>query len=318
MSEYGQSDASAASAEDMLRGELAHCDAIIASSGPIVRHLLLNDDQTLFNDEVTARIRGMIADIARQLLSTVQRQIGVGRPAFSEKRADALALSLLENTVFLSHLHALAVEALVSERLSVRSGIDPVRSPLLVELAVSPDAEIAAAARHALAAQARFMQQQRRMELAFEELPQELFDISLASLDDCLERDSDAVADAASYLRDSRDPTKRRIYQFSWLMSALGTGADQALEIDRAGVGLFVTALSIGSYQTRETAILSLGQQQSSRLTLSMRAAGLGQDKVEEQLLLLHPDLTVPDQLKAIAGVRAIALLSAAQSKAQA
>ncbi|MFN5779555.1 MAG: hypothetical protein ACK44O_08785, partial [Novosphingobium sp.] len=64
--------------EDVLRDELAQGDAVIGTIAPILRHLLANDDQSLFNDEVVARVRGMVDHLARQVLDAVEDAQGAG------------------------------------------------------------------------------------------------------------------------------------------------------------------------------------------------------------------------------------------------
>ena len=54
--------------EATLRDELAQGDAVLSTATPILRHLLANEEQALFGDEVIARVRGMLADLARQML----------------------------------------------------------------------------------------------------------------------------------------------------------------------------------------------------------------------------------------------------------
>ena len=54
--------------EQALRDELARGDALIAGARPILRHLLAEHDRALFNEELVARVRGMMLDLARQLL----------------------------------------------------------------------------------------------------------------------------------------------------------------------------------------------------------------------------------------------------------
>ena len=56
------------SAESFLRDELARGDATLGTVAPILRHLLLSEDNSIFGDEVIARVRGMSADVASQLL----------------------------------------------------------------------------------------------------------------------------------------------------------------------------------------------------------------------------------------------------------
>ena len=47
--------------ETVLREELAHGDAMLGTITPILRHLLANDDHSVFGDEIVARVRAMIA-----------------------------------------------------------------------------------------------------------------------------------------------------------------------------------------------------------------------------------------------------------------
>jgi hypothetical protein len=53
--------------EAVLREELAHGDAMIGTIAPILRHLLANDEHSVFGDEIIASMRGMLSDVARQL-----------------------------------------------------------------------------------------------------------------------------------------------------------------------------------------------------------------------------------------------------------
>ena len=58
----------AESVEQVLRDELVRGDAVIASARPVLRHLLASEDSALFSDEMIARVRGMVLDVAQQLL----------------------------------------------------------------------------------------------------------------------------------------------------------------------------------------------------------------------------------------------------------
>lgn len=299
-----------------MRGELAHGDIIIATARPILRHLLANDDHALFSDEVIARIRGMMLSLSREMLLALARKVQAeefGR--FIEERVEVLAVSLLEDPDFLGHAHALTIEAQIAERLQQRSGIDPVLSPLFQELAASNDEAIAGSAMRALSAQARFMQQQRRMELPLNELPEQLFKAALTRF---LEYAGDHAAraeQAAATLREQYDPEQRRVGQIIQLISAMQHRAPRALEVDNSGVSVFATALSMASDQKRDIVILSLGENQCARLALSLRAAGLGQKAVEEQFLYLHPDITLPEGFETLRSDRAAAMLAAAQTE---
>src|SRR5205085_9206947 len=122
-------------------------------------------------------------DIARQLLEAQAEAEGMAdRTALTHGRQDVLAQALCQDAGFLAHAHALALEAQLLDRLGARSGMDPVLSPLVQELAAGANAAVAALAMGVLAAQARFVQYHRRMELPLRDLPAELFHNALLAL----------------------------------------------------------------------------------------------------------------------------------------
>lgn len=300
--------------EQELQNELAHGDVIIATAQPILRHLLANDDHTLFSDEVIARVRGMMVHIARQLLFALASEADVADCAgFVDVREGELAIAFLEDPDQLGHAHALTIEAQIANRLSHRSGIDPVLSPLVQELAASSDEAVAARAMRVLSAQARFLQQVRRMELPLYELPKPLFEQALAIFGEQASEGNEATAKVIADLRDGYDPEQRRVGQVLHLVSAMQHKAKRALEVDHAGVSIFATALAMASDQRRDTVILSLGERQCARLALSLRAAGLGQKAVEDQFLYLHPDIELPDGFDKIRADRAAAMLAGSE-----
>ena len=304
--------------EAVLRTELDKGNAMIATTRPILRHLLANGDQSLFSDEVVAKVRGMLVHVAHQLLHTEGQQAGEQNPdRFAQERHEGLAQALLSDTAFLGHAHALTFEAQLAAQLQRRSGIDTVLSPLLQELAASSNVEVAQAAIRALAAQARFMQQQRRMELPLAELPGELFHKALLLLA-AREDAGIAAEEAGTTLRAGYSEADSRIGQLSQLVMAMGRKAPRALAIDHAGLSVFVTALAMASGQDRNLAILSFGENQPARLALALRAAGLEQNALEEQFLYLQPDVELPEGFDALTADRASALLAAAQPEAMA
>ncbi|WP_346033239.1 hypothetical protein [Erythrobacter westpacificensis] len=315
MNDSSSAGPSAQSVEDMLRDELAQGDVILSTARPILRHLLANDNHALFSDEVIARIRGMMVHLARQMLFELAAELGIDdRGAFVAEREEALATSLLEDAAFLGHAHALTIEAQMAERLSARSGIDPVLSPLMQELAASDDEGLAQAAMRIIAAQARYMQKVRRMELPLEELPAELFHAATAALkrsQDDLGSEAMAVCDR---LRENHDEGERRIGQMMRLVMAMKPDASRALSVDHAGLSLFSTALAMACEQERDAVILSLGENQCARLAISLRAAGLEQSAVEQQFLYLHPEISLPEGFSSLGADRAAELLSAAAS----
>ncbi len=314
MSEPSHSGTTAEAVEQVLSDELAHGDGILATARPILRHLLVNDGQGLFSDQVLASVRGMMNHVAMQLLhAQAVNEDTQDHAAFVGARVDMLASALLDRTELLGHAHALTVEANLTERLSRRSAIDAVLSPLLQELVADRESETAALAMHVLAAQARFMQQARRMELPLGELPQELFDMAMAVFRGVAAEMLADTAAAEARLRAQFDPAARRVAKIARLVGAMQQRARRALEIDHAGVAIFVTALHMASGQPRHIAILSMSENQVARFALSLRAAGLEQAGVEEQFLFLHPEITLPDGFDTLRVDRAAAMLAAAQ-----
>ncbi|APE28817.1 hypothetical protein [Aurantiacibacter gangjinensis] len=302
----------AQSIEEVMRGELAHGDVILATARPILRHLLANDDHALFSDEVIAKVRGMMVHLARQLLMAVAGEAEIeDRGAFADEKQHAVAQMFLEDTAFLGHAHALTIEAQLADRLQERSGVDAVLSPLLQELTASSDADIAGAAMHLIAAQARFMQQARRMELPLSELPAELFHACSQALRAHSDGHFEASEAVVERLRSDFNESNRRVGQATRLLVAMRTDAKRALDVDHAGLSLFATALSMAAEQERDVAVLSMGENQSARLALTMRAAGLNQAAVEQQFLYLHPELTLPTDFGTLRADQAAAMLAA-------
>ena len=300
------------SIEETLRAELAHGDVILATAQPILRHLLANDDHALFNDEVIARVRGMMLHLARQLLLHAARADGAeDADAYATDREDALSQLLLEDAAFLGHAHALTIEAQLAGRLQARSGIDPVLTPLLQHVAAATEDGLAGAAMHVIAAQARFMQHVSRSELPLSELPAELFHAAGEAL-----RSADIVmADIAQTtiqnLKAEFDEGKRRVGLISRLLVTLDKDARSALAIDHSGLAIFASALAMASGQPRDTVVLSLGENQFARLALSLSASGLSAAEVAKQFLFLHPNTTLPEGFDTLRRDQAASLLAA-------
>jgi hypothetical protein len=301
------------SVEQVLREELVRGDAILASARPILRHLLANDDTALFSDEMIARIRGMMTHLASQLLFVQAEASGADdRAEYVAERQDELAQMLFEDTEFLAHAHGRTIEAQLAERLQARSGIDSVLSPLVQELIAATEGDMAALAMTALAAQARFMQHHRRMELPLSELPGDLFHKALVLVRETA--GDDEVAEAVEQdLRAVYDESAGRLGLLARVVMAMGQKATRALAIDHAGVAIFATALAMASRQDRDLAVLSFVDRQFARLALSLRAAGLKQQAVEEQFLFLHPEVALPEGFDMLRADRALALLAGSQ-----
>lgn len=304
--------------EAVLRDALARGDGVIGTIGPVLGHLLANHDHSLFSEEIVSRVRGMGSDIARQLLRAEAVAAGSPDPhGHAEAGKEALAQAILADARVVSHCHALALEWQLAARLEKRSAIDPVLSPLLQALIASDDGATAATAMAALASQARFVQAQRRMELPLGELPADLFHQVLvtfaAGREDVA---ADHAAQATGTLRENYDESASRLGLVSRLVAGMGAGARAALSIAHAGAALFLSALASAARCERELAVLATNDRQLARLAVSLRAAGLKPDEVEEQLLHIHPDLALPEGFEHLRSDRAAALLGGARRDA--
>ncbi|MBB4857086.1 hypothetical protein HNO88_000383 [Novosphingobium chloroacetimidivorans] len=282
------------SVEENLRAKLARGDALAGTVQPILRHLLGSDHAAIFGDEILARVRGMAAHLAEQLLG-----------GSSAGRGEALARTLLDDPAVLAHLHALAVEWQLTERLEESAAIDPVVPPLLQALLASPDAGTKEAGMKVLAAQARWCQAQRRMQLPIAELPGELLQIALLAARTV----TPDGAPGEARIRAGYDEGASRLGLAARLVTSLGSAAVALLDLDHAGLGLFLTALAYGSKQPRDALSLCLHEGQATRLALSLRAAGLGAAATEQQLFRLHPNMAAPDGLARVSCEQAAALL---------
>lgn len=299
------------SVEAGLRDGLARGDAVLSTATPILRHLLASEDRGLFSDEVVARVRGMLTDIARQLLfAHAETTESADRAAFAEERSEKLVAALAADAGLLGHLHALTIEARFARRMQERAGIDPVLSPLLQELVATSDEAMAAAAMSSITAQARFVQQQQRMALPIGELPGDLFHAALVALQKTSGED-ETVGSTLDRLRGAFDESLGRIGLFTRLCVRMGKGADRALDIGSAGLSLFATALAMAAGQDRSGTVLAFSDRQPARLALSLRAAGLREPEIEAQVLHFDPETTLPEGFDGLSPEQAAVLLAA-------
>jgi hypothetical protein len=304
------------SVEIALRERLARDEAMAGTIAPILRHLLANEDNSVFSDEIVARVRGMVGDVVRQLLDRSAAIAVDAEPREHQPEAvGALTEAVIASPVFLCHVHALALEWQLTERLQARLALDPVLPPLLQALIASPEPVTAELAMQFLAAQARFGQSQRRMRLPLAELPGDLLHGALVSMRTLAGTGTAADAQAAAaeaVIRADYDESRSRLGMISRLVTGMGGGAVAALAIGHAGVAIFFSALAIGSGQDRDGVALSTNEAQLARFAVALRAAGLKVSAIEEQLLAIHPDIVLPEGVERLAADRAAALLAVA------
>lgn len=299
----------------VLRQSLAQADGLLAEARPILRHLLHGDDASLLNDEIVARVRGLLASLGAQLAKALWQ--GTQTSLSSQDIAAQFTIALGERAALLTHLHCAALEWQLAERMEQGLALDPVLPPLLQARIGAEDPAIAATATAMLAAQARFGQAMRRMELALEELPADLFHLALATMrvvaQDAGQADpamADRVSAAEAHLRRHYEERETRLGLIERVIIALREDAGQALSIERAGVALFLTALAIGSGQDRDAAILATAESQVLRLALSLKVCGLAGEALAAQVLAIHPRAVVPDALDRVLPEQAARLLS--------
>jgi hypothetical protein len=308
--------ASAIPIETALRDKLVHGDALIGTIAPILRHLLANDAHSVFSEEIIARVRGMFGNIARQLLAGMDSGSDAGPTDSQAPKDEAVArlvTSLIAHQGLLGHVHAVALEWQLTERLQLRLGNDPVLSPLLQALVASSDQAVSATAMALLAAQARFSQAQRRLELPLGELPGDLLHAALLALRNHAGDDPAAQASFSRIelaVRGSYDESRSRLGLIAKLVSGMGGGRTAALALGHAGVAIFLSALALASGQDRDMAVLSTNEGQLARLALALRAAGLKPAQIVEQFGVIHTDAALPHDFELIGAERAAALLT--------
>ena len=302
----------AMSVQDILRAELAYGDTVLGTVGPILGHLVMNHDHSLFTDAIVARVRGMLVDVARQLLElegkhtpdppvpdTDEEEAGGAAKVQADiaaMRTDDLVHAISGSSEFLEHCHALAIEFQVAERLKARNSLDPVLTPMLQAFIAAKEQDVASKGMAALTAQARFMEQQRRMVLPLEELPGSLLNHAIACWQGANNLDDpQAVASILADMRKASVPDNTRTALFSSLLSGAAGVTEKALALPHAGVSLFISALATSSGIPREKAALLTNDRQMARLALSLKAAGLQPRTIEEQFLYLHPEIELPE-----------------------
>lgn len=292
--------------EAILRDELAREARALAAVVPVLRHLLASDADALVSDAILARVRGMIRDLAAQLVAVEAGRDPATRASLSDDLAalDELAARLMADEALLGHCHALAAESLIAGRLQQRHALDPVLCPLLQELIASEDVDIASLAMGALAAQSRFVQSQRRMELPLGELPAELFHALVAQV-------QASAPDSAALVRlqVGYDEAATRVGLLARLVASMRRGALAGLALDHAGLALFASTLAVAARVPREDAVLACHQGQGLRLVLMLRSAGLMASPIERQLLMVEPAGRLPRRLAEISLEHAAALV---------
>jgi hypothetical protein len=290
-----------------LRSELAQEEDALARLSPVLAFMLSGRGKSMVSDEILAHMRGLLSDIARQLIDLADDD------NVTEARRQKLEAILSSNSRLVSHCFALSSEQHFTSELAESIRLDPVLSPVLQELIGAKDSNVAELAMATMAAQARFVQTYRRMTLPLGELPADLFGVAMKCW-----KDSGLAKTAGDAVLIEQDLTARydesatRLGLLSRLIHALKSDAKACLDLETAGVALFASALSRTTGQPRELAILSCHQQQALRLALGLRANDLPIEGIARQFQLLGQDIELPNEFAAIDPQEAAALLVSA------
>lgn len=290
--------------EGVLRADLAHGDAVAASALPVLRYLVAAEDSALFSEEILARVRGMLADIAGQLLDAL---VGADRRAHSADEIEVLTRAFVGDATLLGHVHAQALEWQLTERMQARLALDPVMTPL-VQARLPGTTAMAF-----LASQSRWCQAQRRMALPLSELPPSVLDAVMVTLRALVGAEpalADRVDAVETQVREGYDESATRLGLAASFVAEVGGEAQAALAIGAGGVALFLSALAQLSGQSRDNAVLSTHEGQLARLALGLKAAGLSTDGVEAQFHALHPEVTLPQGFAGLDRAQAAAMLA--------
>lgn len=295
--------------EAILRDELARETRALTGVAPVISHMLQSSGHALVNDAIVARLRGMLADLARQLLPTAASPSSAD--GSNDAVIDALADRLADDSALLGHLYAVAMEAHLLQRLEQRFGMDPVLSPLLQELIGSDQPDVAELAMQTMAAQSRFQQSQQRMALPVGELAPEHFASALKLVRKIdLGFDPHTVKQHTKTLKTRYDEGASRIGLLGRMIAALKGGAIASLELEHSGLSLFASGLARLSHQPRDLAVMACHEDQAARLALSLRAAGLEHPAIERQFQIIEPVALLAGSLSDMTAQGAKELLS--------
>lgn len=248
-----------AAAEDRLLTELRQ--AARAREAAVIR-LSEALDGGIFgalDQRIAAQVAAQAADLARQ-------------------RAEAIGENLVEPIApaLVAHLHARAIEFAQLERMAEMLSIDAVLPPLVQAADPSTTADL-------LTAQARFLQDQRRGELEWAELPEELRGAS------------------------GNAPPSRAALLARFV--AAGGAPAALLDPEQAGFSLFATALAAHRKLPRDTIVAATAEPGMARIALALVASGVNAGAVARRLLALAPEAGRIDPVPALTPAAAAELL---------
>lgn len=244
----------------------------LAATHAILGQAVLAGASSLFTDEVVARVAAMLRHHATRLLQ-------LARGEGSQAAVEALMAELVAQPGVVGHVHALALEFVMGERLKARVALDPVAPPLIARLLAGEVAPTGHGWR-VLAAQARFVEASRRMEVPPAEIGVELLP----------ERNKAAGAATSPAFRLTAAPAGRDNRQALLREAVRGWDGDrrELLDLARAGIGLFAAALANAVGVERDHVLLAAAGGEERLVAGLLEAAGLALPAVQRQLLCLR------------------------------
>lgn len=85
------------------RADLARAERALTGVGPVLVHILASDGNSLISDAIVARVRGMLRDIARQLVTRLDDESSSGEDGLHDL-SERLTHDLANDTTLLSHI----------------------------------------------------------------------------------------------------------------------------------------------------------------------------------------------------------------------
>ncbi len=134
----------------------------------VVRALMAEPGARHFSPKILSMTHNLASGLVTEM---AEHQAILAQP----ERQDVMTATLLADDGFLVHLYELAIEIDLLDRRAAMMGEDPVLSPGLKSLVANEDSAVAALAVRFVAAQARFVSQSARMQIAAAQLPAQLF-----------------------------------------------------------------------------------------------------------------------------------------------
>lgn len=279
--------------ESAVRDRLTQADKALKGAAPYMQFRVFGENQPFLSDEVVARVRGMLLDVANQF--TAQLRGSANMTSFDEALTDtltnSLAVRLASVPAILEHAYAASCEWLVTMRMQARSNVDPVVSPLLQCMIADRGIATSQSAMQFLSAQTKYAQDQRRMKLPVAEMSAALLPLLYGVWRDVAEQYGvhyEEIVQAERAVEARTAGAMSRTNTISRFLTDVGNSrAFSALE---AGVALFVSAIATATKQHRDSVVMAMNEESPVRFALMLRAAGLSTNGIEEQFLAIRAE----------------------------